>query len=257
MTRLPRAVMFPLALAAAACSGQPHASGEPAALRVAPPGGNDGAAHGRMGVHGMVMFGEKSLFLSHIPMFHAPHDQQLIVEAAVDPGSTGVPASFSDGLYTFAPQPFSLDDLRTGALKQIRGDIHAGNFEDGGRKIAGGVALSIVRVVFARGLHDADPQPARLGYLALGSGDDAYVIHRIAGAPSFDQLARARFDGAAPSDDALAQGVPLTVEIPDTPERRLAGGKAFDAKGPQGVTQVTLVRELSCLVGPDFTSACP
>jgi hypothetical protein len=31
--------------------------------------------------HGMAVIGQKSVFLSHLPMFGSPHDYQVIVEA--------------------------------------------------------------------------------------------------------------------------------------------------------------------------------
>jgi hypothetical protein len=35
-------------------------------------------------VHGMVLFGGKqAAYVSHLPMFHAPHDRQLILKVAL------------------------------------------------------------------------------------------------------------------------------------------------------------------------------
>ena len=34
-------------------------------------------------VHGMAMFGDKSIYLSHMPMFAAPHNAQVILEVSL------------------------------------------------------------------------------------------------------------------------------------------------------------------------------
>ncbi|MBR1366611.1 MULTISPECIES: hypothetical protein [Bradyrhizobium] len=34
-------------------------------------------------VHGMLMVGEARVLMSHLPMFHAPHDQQIILETTL------------------------------------------------------------------------------------------------------------------------------------------------------------------------------
>jgi hypothetical protein len=36
------------------------------------------------GRHNMVVFGRDTVFLSHLPMFMAPHDAQLILEVALE-----------------------------------------------------------------------------------------------------------------------------------------------------------------------------
>jgi hypothetical protein len=38
------------------------------------------SGHEHPAVHGMLVVGEGQLFLSHLPMFHAPHDYQIIME---------------------------------------------------------------------------------------------------------------------------------------------------------------------------------
>ncbi len=48
-------------------------------------------------VHGMLIVGEQTVFLSHLPIFGSPHDYQVILEAAfVKPGSDPQADYFSD-----------------------------------------------------------------------------------------------------------------------------------------------------------------
>ena len=80
--------------------------------------------HGRnFGVHGMLVVGAQRgdfdpsrgpVYMSHLPMFAAPHDFQVILEVQ----GTGAGA-FGDfvahfgpfEVYTFEPEPFTLDEL--------------------------------------------------------------------------------------------------------------------------------------------------
>src|SRR5678816_2230731 len=73
---------------------------------------------GRVGSHGMVVFGTPSqAYLSHIPMFSAPHDVQLVaVGAFTSLNGSPLPESFSESLFTFLPDRISLDALRLGSL---------------------------------------------------------------------------------------------------------------------------------------------
>ena len=41
-------------------------------------GGAFNAQADRPSVHGMLLFGKENLYASHLPMFHAPHDYQVI-----------------------------------------------------------------------------------------------------------------------------------------------------------------------------------
>jgi hypothetical protein len=48
-------------------------------------GGNgEKVGDGTEGVHGMLLFGADTLYLSHLPMFMRPHNYQVILEVVVD-----------------------------------------------------------------------------------------------------------------------------------------------------------------------------
>jgi hypothetical protein len=38
------------------------------------------SAQDQPAVHGMLLVGEETLYLSHLPMFHSPHNYQVILE---------------------------------------------------------------------------------------------------------------------------------------------------------------------------------
>src|SRR5262249_37788321 len=120
-------------LALAGCSGEASDTSEAE---------GDQTADGRVGSHGMVLVGTPSgAYLSHVPLFPAPHDVQLLLSVKLDGGP--LPATFSDRLYTFLPETLSLDALRLGRLGTMRGTVFAGSFEDGGRPIASHVTVTV------------------------------------------------------------------------------------------------------------------
>jgi hypothetical protein len=207
----------------------------------------------RVGSHGMIVTGTPShLLLSHIPMFHKPHDVQLILQAKVV-GANTLPKSLSEKLHTFVPDLLSLDALRTGKLTEMQGTVYAGNFEDGG------TALSRVKVTVTSITHqhvlEATEVAAQPTYFAQGSLNDAIVIHRIAGAPGYDQVIHASLTGV--SETQLAAGVVLfSVPSVDAVHTRLQTAQTLTLASKVPVV-VTPLAELSCLVGPHFATACP
>ncbi len=195
--------------------------------------------------------------MSHIPMFKAPHDYQLLVEVALPEDAAGRPASFSNELFTFEPERFSLDALRLGTLREITGTIFRGNFEDGGKPVMKNVRVAIKRLVGVPHPLTTEPAVAELRYTVLGAEDEAFVVHGIGAAPDFDQIATVNVRGATAAD--LAAGV--SVVIPgraNSSASRLAQGVVAEARTAQGrAFTLTFGKELSCLVGPDFSSPCP
>src|SRR5215211_4220541 len=71
--------------------------------------------------HNMLAFGQNTLFLSHFPMFMAPHDTQLVLEAVAENASGSLQKVWSDeraghpdvGFYVMRPEKFSLSTLYT------------------------------------------------------------------------------------------------------------------------------------------------
>jgi hypothetical protein len=209
---------------------------------------------GRMGVHGMVLFGETRRYMSHIPMFRRPHDAQIILE--VDLPGASASRAYADGLYTFEPERFALDALARGQRTTFRGTIYKGSFEDGGTPIAKDVTVRVKRVLDARFLNDASGAGAAGRYLLLGEPRDAYLVRRIEHAPGIDQIVRATVTGGTGLDEArLARGIEVTIE--GRGEAPLVPGEKLRAVTPWAVVGVETGAVLSCLVGPDFDKRCP
>lgn len=107
------------------------------------------------GVHGMLLFGEEVLYLSHLPMFARPHNFQVLLEVGLDDAAREAFLSdrhvAGDGIHTFVPQPFPIAELAPRAdgpaRTSIEGTIFRGHFERRGKPIAEGVVTEVHRVV--------------------------------------------------------------------------------------------------------------
>jgi hypothetical protein len=175
----------------------------------------------RPAVHGMLMVGEARVLLSHLPMFHAPHDQQIILEVRLLASSFDPRKKYVDDrnstqtrVYTWVPKTFVLSDLLTSRAATMVGTIFRGHFERGGVAItADDVEARVERILYSRRLVASDPPLAEHRYVMFGSGSEPFLAHVITRPPDFDQVTAIEI--AAPSADWLAgwEGVGITLKI--------------------------------------------
>ncbi len=224
-------------------------------LQQVPPSQERTVAPRRMGTHGMVLFGAgPRLYLSHIPMFHRPHDVQLLLAVSLEPQEAGaVPTDFSQGTYTVEPERFDLDALASGKLQRFRATVYQGNFEGGGTPVAREVTVKVEAVRYQRVLSDPAPALGAPRYLVLGEGTEVYLVHVLSHAPDFDQVLRVKLERPLPRRD----GPPPVLRFEgreNRMERRLQPGERLRARDEAGApVGLEVQRELSFLKGPDFT----
>jgi hypothetical protein len=142
----------------------------------------------------MVLFGDTKLYLSHMPLFCPPHNEQMILEVTLskegenpeecyrdDRRATGTP------FYTVKPPAMCLSELEPGA--SFVGDVHRNSYEDDGQLLVADVAVTVGNVIYAEAL---DPtmrnRTGRLNYLCFGDAGELFAAHQITSAPSFDQI---------------------------------------------------------------------
>ena len=195
----------------------PHEHDHGAASPHAHPQGDHAA------VHGMLIVGETRVLMSHLPMFHAPHDFQMLLETALSaPGSDPFKTYLDDRkasmekIYTWVPRPFQLSVLAADppAPLTMVGTIFRGHFERGGVAItADDVEAKVTRVLYARRLDPETPPPADLRYLIFGSPAEAFVAHRITRAPDFDQILATKFTTAPPDWTTAWDGAAIELRV--------------------------------------------
>lgn len=170
------------------------------------------AADATYGSHGMALFGgQQGLYASHLPMFHAPHDYQVILQVHIaDPAIDAALRKRLDGkdaLWTIDPEKFELSALAPGARaprREFSADLVQGHFERGGSAQYKAAKVVIDKVLVFRQLDDK-PRDARFSrYMQVGSGTQRFLVKQIDTRPDFDHIVAYR---AAPS----APGAPVQV----------------------------------------------
>ena len=141
--------------------------------------------------HGMFLLGKKNTYVSHLPMFHAPHDYQVILKVSLKPlDSTTLPAykklqEQGETFFTLLPEPFDLSLIEKGNLTTFKADLYQGHFEQNG-KVLGTVQVQIEKQIFFKKL--APSTPAASNYLIFGEQGEYFAAHLIETKPSHDTL---------------------------------------------------------------------
>ena len=143
------------------------------------------------GFHGMLFFGQgDSFYISHLPMFHKPHDYQAIVEVRLKPEAKAkyqAELKRKGGYFTFAPEDtFVLPEVVV-QKKPIKGSLVQGHFERGGSELLG-TELELVRVVFYKKISENDKKPPKEKYIIFGSGEEYFMAHEVFERPNVDEI---------------------------------------------------------------------
>lgn len=164
------------------------------------------AAGPSFGQHGMALFGGKDgLYAAHLPMFHAPHDYQVVLQVRVaDAGLDAALKNRLDGktaLWTVAPENFELDRLGPDAadpLRRFKADLVLGHFEQGGKTQYAGATLVVDKVLLFRQLSSAQKIGSTATYLQIGNRNQRFLIKEIDSRPDFDHILSYRAASHAP-----------------------------------------------------------
>lgn len=142
-------------------------------------------------VHGMLLFGNKVTYASHLPMFHAPHDYQVILKLSLSGGKAlagyEIIKKDSKSIFTLVPETMDLTKIISGEKTTFSALIYHGHFERGGTSM-GGVLVKVEKVIFSSKL-DAGHLPAPHEYLVFGEAGEYFAAHLIKGKPNFDAVA--------------------------------------------------------------------
>jgi hypothetical protein len=196
------------------------------------------------GTHNMMVVGEQTVFLSHLPMFDglsedrksftSPHRYQVILEASFSDATgdlTGIYAADrksnpTEKMYTIKPALFVLPDLdpKGKALRAFRGHtVYRGHLERTSTPIlgfkddpneppeGGSFDVKVRRVVHFHKFVPGAAKPAQLQYLLFGNGPETFMAHFIAGPPDFDQIISVKLTGQQFTDEQLAGGVSVNI----------------------------------------------
>jgi len=168
--------------------------------------------------HGMLVTGTSTVYLSHLPMFHRPHDYQVIVEADLG-NATAVYLNDRNThphqtVYTLVPETFVLPEMIQNP-RPFRADLFRGHFERGGIQIAGNAVITIKKVIYFTKFNPNAAKPDQLTYLLFGRPNQAFLAHIISAKPDFDHVVSTVVEDPRISD-LLKSGVTPMLEVENT-----------------------------------------
>jgi hypothetical protein len=154
------------------------------------------AANPTFGEHGMALFGGKQgLYAAHLPMFHAPHDYQVVLKIRLaDKAQERALRARLDGktaLWTLAPEKFEIDRLAPGAtnpLTTFKANLVLGHFEQGGTTQYADAGVIVEQVLLFRQLSSDAAQSPTARYIQLGDGTRRFLVKQVDSRPDFDHI---------------------------------------------------------------------
>lgn len=192
-------------------------------------------------VHNMLVVGEKTIYLSHLPMFQEidsplmPHRYQAILEVEFQQQGSHPQDDYrkdrqghsSTKIYTINPRPFVLPTLVSSGLqgepvRKFQGGIFRGHLEKGGTRILSNIDVNVKRVVYFQKFDSIARRPAQLEYLLFGKGEELFLAHLIVAPPDFDQVVSVKVPNHKFNEEELAKGIRVVFRgTANTPSLRL------------------------------------
>ncbi len=196
------------------------------------------------GQHNMFVFGRQTMFLSHLPMFMAPHDAQLLLKVAVENEGDDLSEVWSrertehpdEQVYTMRPEEFALSTLYATDPPErttFSATFFRGHLERDGEPILelSDVDVRITDIAYARRFDQRD-RPDDLTYRLLGRGDELFLAHEISAPPDFDQILSVGLAGPLPDEEDLRAGIRVVFEgRADAAAARLRSAETVTGRG--------------------------
>ena len=212
---------------------------------------HDQHGHHDLGTHGMLLFGERVIYLSHLPMFDAPHNFQVLLRVGLSDGGEDLAdryrrdrVSSGERIYSLVPEEFHLSDLsppESPKRTSFRGTIFRGHFERGGQPIIKGLIVEVTNVVYFQELDTeaAHDSGRPLTYLCFGEAGDLFAAHMITARPDFDQILSVSLPESEFAELEFVYATAVEFDRHDSPDSRLKDGEAASgafahAIGPHG-----------------------
>lgn len=149
-------------------------------------------------VHGMVLFGKNKTYISHLPMFHAPHDYQAVFQvelsalqnndAAVQEYMSSINSPSEQELFTLVPEKLDLSEVIAQNIKGFEATLYKGHFEKDGVEL-GKLNVKISKVILAKKLDARSVNTSKFTF--FGGPVEYYAVKNIDGVGSYDAIVRA------------------------------------------------------------------
>lgn len=171
----------------------------------------------------MMLMGTETIYASHLPMFHSPHDYQIIsvLELSKDDQTKYIldKKNHPDELiYTIEPENFVLPEM-INHTKNFKANIYRGHFERGGKKFLENITVKISQLIYYKQFDQKCKKPKNLEYLLFGNPQEQFLVHRINARPDFDENIAVQIHDKK-NLKALADNLYITVEFPERDLRK-------------------------------------
>ena len=167
------------------------------------------------GVHGMVLMSKSStVFAYHLPMYHEPHNVQLLYKLEVKDFNL-IQVVRDNELVTIKPEPFNLQRLIRGEKLTIKADVYIGHFERDGMKVYNSIDIVFGKQLYVRELTDLEESSNQQEYeiVSYNSKDDRLFVHKLQKAPSFDHIIHIDRTAGCLSKFTTSSAVPKRNEL--------------------------------------------
>ncbi len=154
--------------------------------------GHTGMSSDKASVHGMVIFGTEKIYASHLPLFHTPHNYQIILLLELDEIDkqkfvVDQQKHPEFATYTIEPERFILPD-KIQDKGSFKANLYRGHFERGGVKIADSINIKILEVLLFKKFEEGEKKVNSANYFLFGNEKEQFAIHQISNKPDFDHI---------------------------------------------------------------------
>jgi hypothetical protein len=142
--------------------------------------------------HGMLLFGTDKVYVSHLPMFHSPHDYQIILEIELSKSDKqkyvwDKNKNPNYTTYTIEPEKFVLPDMINNP-KDFKVNLYRGHFERGGIEILKNITVKIVQVISFKKFNPEGTKAKTTNFILFGNEKEQFLAHEITNKPDFEQI---------------------------------------------------------------------
>lgn len=182
-------------------------------------------------IHGMLLFGQETIYLSHLPMFHNPHDYQVLLEVEI-PESVknqyikSIKNNPSETVYTIVPESFVLPEIVKNP-KSFKAQLYKGHFERGGSPMTNAIEFKINKVLYFKKFTPDAIKPQLSSYILIGNEKEQFLIHTVVSKPDFDYVTKVRMEDSMVKKD-LSKIDHLVIEINSPNDQPLKVGEDYE-----------------------------
>ncbi|GAA4842317.1 hypothetical protein [Algivirga pacifica] len=159
----------------------------------------------RPSTHGMLLFGNHQIYASHLPMFHSPHDYQVLLKLELS--EMDKEQFLKDKAqhphwptYTIAPETFVLPEMINNP-RPFKVSVYRGHFERGGELLLEEITVKIKEVIYFEKFNSKAEKAKSADYILLGDEQEQFLVHRISNKPDFEQIIQVKTDAVASLED--------------------------------------------------------